>query len=182
MRRVVDVLVRARDSLLEMDDASIFAGQAGAASVDGSPYQPAPAGVQRFGFVHRSELQPILTRAFADSDDAFERGDFGAALVLVCGVLEAIITDALEHAAHGAPAGEERPRVVDMAFAARIAAAERAGLIRGGCARLPRLALAYRDLLDDDGVLCADAIVTARDARVAGQVLRVVIRDLDPGR
>jgi hypothetical protein len=185
VRRVVGVLARARTSLLQVDgDPSITAREADAASVDAGPYRPGleAAGGQRFTFVHRSELQPILARAFADSGNAFERGDFGDALVLACGVLETIITDALEHAIEAAQPAGDGPRVVDTAFAARIAAAERAGLIRGGCARLPRIGLAYRDLLDEDGDLRADAIVTARDARVAGQVLRVVIRDLDPGR
>ena len=38
------------------------------------------------------------------------------------------------------------------------------------------------DLTDDEGRLKDEAIVSERDARVAGQVLRVVMRDLDPGR
>jgi hypothetical protein len=64
----------------------------------------------------------------------------------------------------------------------RIAAAERTRLIRGGCARLPPVARRYRDLTDADGELRADAPVSEREARLAGQVLRVVMRDLDPGR
>ena len=67
-------------------------------------------------------------------------------------------------------------------FEERIAAAERAGLIRGGCARLPPVARKYRDLTDADGELRTDAAVSEREARLAGQVLRVVMRDLDPGR
>jgi hypothetical protein len=161
VRRIVDVLAQARASLQQMDvDAD--AGD-----------EPAPANVARFAFVHRRELQPILDRTFADSRDAFDGGDFASALVLGCTVLDAIVTDALEHA--GRLVGE-------MSFDARIAAAERAALIRGGCARLPRIALDYRDLLDASGTIRCDAIVLARDARVVGQVLRVVMRDLDPGR
>ncbi len=38
------------------------------------------------------------------------------------------------------------------------------------------------DLTDADGDLRADVQVSERDARIAGQVLRVVMRDLDPGR
>jgi hypothetical protein len=59
-------------------------------------------------------------------------------------------------------------------FDARIAAAERSGLIRGGCSRLPAIARAYRD--------GEPPVVTARDAKVARQVLHVVMRDLNPGR
>jgi len=42
-------------------------------------------------------------------------------------------------------------------------------------ARLPAVARGYRDL-------AADAAVSERDAKVARQVLNVVMRDLDPGR
>ena len=44
------------------------------------------------------------------------------------------------------------------------------------------MARTYRDLTDADGELRAGATVTEREARLAGQVLRVVMRDLDPGR
>jgi hypothetical protein len=72
--------------------------------------------------------------------------------------------------------------MADWSFERRIAAAESAGLIRSGCARLPTVARAYRDLTDADGELRGDADVSEREARLAGQVLRVVMRDLDPGR
>jgi hypothetical protein len=174
VRRLVDVLARARASLLQMDDAAGWLDASGADSTSAGPSPP------RFGFVHRRELHAVLERTFADSRSAFERGDFGLALVLACGVLDAIVTDALEHAGSRLPA--ESVPLADLPFDARIAAAKRAGLIGGGCARLPPIALRYRDLLDAAGDLRHDAIVLGRDARIAGQVLRVVMRDLDPGR
>ena len=67
-------------------------------------------------------------------------------------------------------------------FQDRIVAAERAGLIRGACARLPPVARTYRELTDGDGELRPGVSVTEREARLAGQVLRVVMRDLNPGR
>src|SRR5204863_266464 len=70
----------------------------------------------------------------------------------------------------------------DWSFGARIAAAEREGLIRGGCARLPPVARTYRDLTDAEGKFRSDVSVSERDARVTTQVLHVVMRDLDPGR
>jgi hypothetical protein len=63
-----------------------------------------------------------------------------------------------------------------MTFESRIAAAEKLGLIRGGCARLPPVARAYREVAE------SDAAISERDAKVARQVLHVVMRDLDPGR
>jgi hypothetical protein len=63
---------------------------------------------RRFEFVHNAELRPVPQQTFADSRDALERGEFALALILSCGVIET-----------------------------RIAAAESAGLIRNGCARLP---------------------------------------------
>jgi hypothetical protein len=94
------------------------------------------------------------------------------------------VTDALEHkglsalAASGTPAG----KIADWSFDTRLAVAEKAGLIRGGCARLPAAARTYRDLTTADSESDPEATVSERDARQAGQVLRVVMRDLDPGR
>jgi hypothetical protein len=97
-----------------------------------------------------------------------------------CGILEAIVTDALERkgrsalAASGAPVGN----IADWSFETRLAVAEKSGLIRGGCARLPAVARRYRD--HDENA--SEVTVSERDARLAGQVLHVVMRDLNPGR
>jgi hypothetical protein len=168
VERILGVLAQGATSLSSLDD--VAAASSGAA--------PRP---RRFEFVHNAELRPVFERAFADSRDALERGQFGLALILSCGVIEAVLTDALDHVApraHDAPEG----RVADWSFETRIAVAERAGLIRGGCARLPPVARTYRDLTDADGELRRDVAVSEREARLAGQVLHVVMRDLDPGR
>jgi hypothetical protein len=165
--RILGVLAQGATSLSRMDDVAASSGAA-----------PRP---RQFEFVHSAELRPILEQTFADSRDALERGEFGLALILSCGVIEAVLTDALDHArqqAHDAPEG----RIADWSFERRIAAAESAGLIRSGCARLPPVARRYRDLTDADGELRVDAPVSEREARLAGQVLHVVMRDLDPGR
>jgi hypothetical protein len=165
--RILDVLAQGATSLSSMDDVAASSGAA-----------PRP---RQFEFVHDADLRPVLEQTFADSRDALERGEFGLALLLSCGVIEAVLTDALDHArqpAHDAPEG----RIPDWSFERRIAAAESAGLIRSGCARLPPVARRYRDLTDADGELRVDAPVSEREARLAGQVLHVVMRDLDPGR
>jgi hypothetical protein len=165
--RILGVLAQGATSLSRMDDLA--------------PSSGAPPRPRQFEFVHNAELRPVLEQTFADSRDAFERGKFGLALILSCGVIEAALTDALDHArprAYDAPDG----RIADWSFERRIAAAERAGLIRSGCARLPPVARRYRDLTDADGELRVDAPVSEREARLAGQVLHVVMRDLDPGR
>ena len=188
--RILDVLAQGAASLSRMDD--VEAASSGAA--------PRP---RQFEFVHNAELRPVLERAFADSRGAFERGEFGLALILSCGVIDAVLTDALDQRAagrgqqaglddrggglddrRGGPSGPPAvdSRIADWSFEMRIAAAERAGFIRGGCARLPPVARKYRDLTDADGELRAEAPVSEREARLAGQVLRVVMRDLDPGR
>jgi hypothetical protein len=77
-------------------------------------------------------------------------------------------------AASGAPAG----KIADWSFDERLAVAEKAGLIRGGRARLPAVARAYRDHADNGN----NATVSERDAKLAGQVLNVIMRDLNPGR
>jgi hypothetical protein len=151
--RIIAVLERARHSLTHMDEVAVASSAA------------APP-VHRFDFVHNAQLRPVLEQAFDESGRAFEEGDFTGSLTTSCSIIETMLTDALEHG--GLDANGE--------FAARITAAERAGLIRGGCARLPAIARAYRD------APASTMTVTAREAKVARQVLHVVMRDLDPGR
>ena len=193
--RILDVLSQGAASLSRMDDV--------AAASTGVPPRP-----RRFEFVRNAELRPVLERAFDDSREAFERGEFALALVLSCSVIESLLTDALDAAApttddrrggpsvgdrRGGPSGDDRrggPSDGDRrggpsgppSFEQRFAQAENAGIIRGGCARLPAVARAYHDLTDEAGDLRAGVNVTEREARLAGQVLRVVMRDLDPGR
>jgi hypothetical protein len=180
--RLLEVLEQATESLARIDEhASVAAA-------------PAP---RRFDFVHNPDLRPIVEQAYLDSGHALSEGHFHEAFVTCCGILEAIITDALEHPrltpsrSDGAAerwrdarseddrrtkaSAEPLDAIVDWTFDARIAAAEQAGLIRGGCARLSQSARTYRDLAPDAGI-------SERDAKVVRQVLHVVMRDLDPGR
>lgn len=167
VQRLIDVLTQASTALSREDGGPVMIS-----STDVPP--------RRFEFVHNPELRQVLEQAFTDSHQAMEQGDFDRAMRISCGILESIITDALEHkglselAASGAPAA----KIADCSFDERIAVAEKAGLIRGGCARLPDVARAYRD----DNANGHTIAVTERDARVAGQVLNVIMRDLNPGR
>jgi hypothetical protein len=172
IQRLLGVLEQAVASLSKSDNGSI---------ISTSSEAPPP---RRFEFVHNRELRPVVERAYTDSRRALEQKDYEAALLTSCGILEAIVTDALEHRglssllASGAPA----EKIVDWSFETRLTVAERAGLIRSGCARLPAVARAYRDDNDANSDSGMKAAITERDARLAGQVLRVVMRDLDPGR
>ena len=153
------LLVRARGTALEQADVGDIVDR-----IVGVLEQAA-----RFDFVHDRDLRPVVEQAYVESRDALDRQEYEAALATTCGILEAIITDALAHV-RAADAAD----LAALSFADRIAAAERAGLIRGACARLPAAALRYRD----GGAV----VISERDARVAGQVLNVVMRDLNPGR
>jgi hypothetical protein len=155
-----------------LDRASVAVS--GQQSAVGSQPSAGPQ-VRRFEFVHDTELRPILEQAYMDSRSALENGQFGLAFVTSCSVLEAILTDALEHA-------DDAGKVRDWSFDTRIVAAERRGLIRGACARLPPSARTYRELTTAEGDLRPDIVISQREARLAGQVLQVVMRDLDPGR
>lgn len=155
VERILDVLDQAGASLVRMDDVAVASSTV------------APAR-RRFEFVHDAQLRPVLEQAFVDSGRALEDGDFQLAFMTSCGVLEAIITDALDYARHSG--------VAESSFDQRIAAAETRGLIRGGCARLPSVARTYRAAAESDGP------VSERDAKVVRQVLHIVMRDLDPGR
>jgi hypothetical protein len=158
VERVVRVLAQGAASLARLDKAE--------------PGPSAPPRPRRFGFA-RPELRPILEDALAESGQAFDRGDFARALILTSSVLEAVLTDALDRAG-------VRTDVVSLE--ARILAAEGARLIGGGCARLPPAARRYLDLTDAAGELRPGVDVSEREARLAAQVLRVIMRDLDPGR
>jgi len=182
VQRLLDVLEQAVASLSGMDDGPGVSGHSSASSEVPPP--------RRFEFVHNLELRPVVERAYIDSRRALEQQDYNMALLTSCGILEAIVTDALEHkglsalAASGAPDGKTAEgKIADWSFETRLAVAERAGLIRSGCARLPAVARTYRDHTDAGGGESGlKATVSERDARVAGQVLHVVMRDLDPGR
>jgi hypothetical protein len=169
--RLVDVLEQAVTALSRMRN-----GHGASPSSESSEAAPPP---RRFGFVHNPELRPVLEQAYSDSRDALDEGRFGPALLTSSGILEAIVTDALEHKGLSALAAADPPvgKIVDWSFEDRLAVAERAGLIHGGCARLPPVARQYRNLTDADNVT-----VSEQDARRATQVLHVVMRDLDPGR
>jgi hypothetical protein len=158
--RILDVLHQAGASLSRMEDVEAVASAG------------APA-TRRFDFVHNRKLRPILEQAYVDTGRALEEGDFTNSLVGSCGIIEAMLTDALEH---------RGLQIANGGLDARAAAAEKAGLIRGGCARLPPVARAYRDAAAEDGQAAPALTVSARDAKVARQVLHVVMRDLDPGR
>ena len=171
VERLVGVLDQAVISLSRMDDGQRASGSPQAA--------PLP---RRFDFVHNVELRPVVEQAYADSRDAFEQGSYGVALINSCGILEAIVTDALDHKGLDALAGVAIParEIADWSFGERLAVAEQVGLIRGGCARLPEIARRYREINDADGN--PQLTVSERDAQRTTQVLHVVMRDLDPGR
>jgi hypothetical protein len=170
--RLIEVLEQAVRTLSQMDD-----GPANSASTE----SPAP---RRFDFVHNVELRPVVEQAFSDSKRALEEKHYDLALRTSCGILEAIVTDALEHKGLGALGASDAPagKIGDWSFETRLAVAEAAGLIRGGCARLPGIARTYRDPAESGEEGHAKVTVSERDARITGQVLHVVMRDLDPGR
>ncbi len=170
VQRLIAVLEQAVASLKGIGEGPTLSGKNAT-----FPEAPAP---HRFDFIHNLELRPVAEQAYSDGQNAFERGEYGTAMLTYCGILEAIVTDAMENKGLKALLGSGAPaeKISDWSFETRLTVAERAGLIRGGCARLPAIARGYRD--DAAGT----AAVSERDAKITGQVLRVVMRDLDPGR
>jgi hypothetical protein len=171
VKRLLAVLEQAVASLSRDDAAAIVA----------SSDAPAP---HRFDFVHNPELRPVVEQAYTDGRRALDEGDYELALLTSCGILEAIVTDALEHTGLTALAAADTPagKIADWSFQTRVAVAERTGLIGSGCARLPAVARRYRDLTNTNGGERSKPTISERDARQAGQVLHVVMRDLNPGR
>jgi hypothetical protein len=171
VERLVRVLDQAVVSLSQMG-----AGQSGSTSPAAAPPP------HRFDFVHNLELRPVLEQAYINGRDALEQGNYDVALIHSCGILESIVTDALEHVGLDALVVARIPvgNIGDWSFNDRLAIAERSGVIRGGCARLPEIARMYREITDADGN--PQLAVTERDAVRTKQVLHVVMGDLDPGR
>lgn len=170
--RLVSVLDQAVMSLSRMGTEEALSASPQAA--------PLP---RRFDFVHNVELRPVLEQAYAAARDSLEAIDYGAALTGAAGILEAIITDGLDNQGLDALAGATQVpagKIADWSFDERLAVAEKAGLIRGGCARLPESARRYRDHADAHGDPEAEA--SESEAKRTLQVLHVVMRDLDPGR
>ncbi len=172
VRQLLAVLDQAAASLTHSSHAAL---------VSASCETPAP---RRFDFVHKAEIRPVLERAYANSRAALEQGDFQLSLITAAGILESIVTDALEHQGLGAllASGAPPESISTWSFATRLAVAEKAGLIGAGAVRLPEIARSYRERMNEKGDALPDAIVSERDARRTGQVLHVIMRDLDPGR
>jgi hypothetical protein len=172
VQQLLVVLGQAVATLSHSNDAGIASATAEA---------PAP---HRFDFVHNAEIRPVLEQAYVDGRKALDKGDFQLALVTYCGILEAIVTDALEYKGLGAliASGVPTEKIADWSFETRLAVGEKVGLIRGGAARLPEVARTYRDRMNTEGEAIPDEAVSERDARRTGQVLHVIMRDLDPGR
>jgi hypothetical protein len=173
INRLVDVLDQAVLSLSRMGDEQAVAASSEAASLP-----------RRFEFVHNPELRPVVEQAYSDSRRALEQSSYSLALITSCGILETIVTDALEHKGLSDLAAADIPpgKIVDWSFEARLAIAERAGLIRRECARLPPVARRYRDLMDTGDERSPHVTVSELEAKRTSQVLHVVMRDLDPGR
>jgi hypothetical protein len=162
--RIVGVLGQAITSLKQAPAAS---------TADSSPLK------RRFDFVHDPALRPVLEAAYVGGRSALEQGEFRTALLTSCSILEAIVTDRLMHDLPADTAPKEP--ILDWPFGERIAAAERARLIGGGCTRLPAIAWKYRELVGD-GKGDPRLVVTEQEARLTSQVLQVILRDLNPGR
>jgi hypothetical protein len=168
VRRIVAVLRQARTSLDHLAEDS---GRPPAAPAPSSP---------RFDFVANAPLRTRLEQVYRESQAAFDRREYGLALVGACSLLDAIITDALDQHRGSADATAGSP--ADLSFSERIAAAEAAQLVSAGCRRLPAAARAYPTLLDAGGDLRSDADISEQDARTSFQVLRVIMRDRAPVR
>ena len=157
---------------------------ADAAAVPAADPAGPPPPRPRFTFIEDATLRSRLEGAYLDGQQAFSRGEFGLALLTFCSILETIITAALERRGLDQLTPHDPPAepIVDWPFGTRIAVAERAGIISRGCARLPGVAREYRALLDAQGETAEDTFISARDARLASDVLHVILRDLAPGR
>ena len=103
VQRLLGVLEQAVATLSGMDGGK---GPGFTAYSSASSEAPPP---RRFEFVHNPELRPVLEQAYIDSRRALEEGNYDLALRTSCGILEAIVTDALEHKGLSALAASSAP-------------------------------------------------------------------------
>jgi hypothetical protein len=166
-------------SVLDLASASLLQLERGAA-----PGGPPAAATDRFAFIADPTLRTGLAEVDRAAQDAFDRGAHRLALVSTCSVLESVITECIQRAALSALAASGAPDdpITTWSFDTRIAVAQAIGCISAGCARLPPSARRYRELLDANGDVRDDVSVSEQEARRARQVLRVILRDLAPGR
>jgi hypothetical protein len=174
---VIDIVTRI---LGVLDQAAASLTQSSAEAVAAASRQIPPA--HRFEFVRDATLRAHLEQAYANSQTLYERGDFALAFVTSCSVLEAIVTEALERAGSKLAEAKLTGAVASWSLHERLVAAEKVGVISAACARLPESARHYRDLLDQDGDLRPSATVSGLEAKRVAQVLRIILRDLSPGR
>ena len=126
----------------------------------------------------------MVESRYTDSRRALEQKEYHLALLTSCGILEAIVTDALEHRGlsslveSGAPAEKIGLVVSEHASPRRGEGGIDSQRVRPPAGHRPSLSRSY---VGNDGI-GVKTEVTERDARTAGQVLHVVMRDLDPGR
>jgi hypothetical protein len=173
VNRILGVLAQATASLIQSPLEEVAAAAA----------RPTPGPAARFDFVRDLQLRTHLERAYGDSRDLYERGEFALAFVTSCSVLDAIVTEALERVDRNRLlALEPTGAVGTWSFSDRLGAAEQLGAISAACARLPASARLYRELLDEAGNLRAGVAVSDIEAKRTAQVLRIIIRDLSPGR
>ena len=135
--RILDVLAQGAASLSHLEDVS-----------KSSAATPRP---RQFEFVHDPELRPVLEHTYDDGRDALGRGDGAGALIFSCGIIEALLTDALDHAR--SPADELEGNIADWSFEKHIPAAEGAGLIHSGCSTCRQSPGEVPGLTDADGNL-----------------------------
>jgi hypothetical protein len=167
--QLLEVLRKAVAVLSQENLSTIAAASAGA---------PAP---RRFEFVRNREIRPVLEQAYIDGRNALDKADYDFALITLSGILEAIVTDALEHRGLAALSTLNTPagKISDWTFQTRLELAEKAGLIRTW-ARLPEAARKYRE--QAEGEELSRGRISESDARRTAQVLQMTMRDLDPGR
>ena len=103
VQRLLGVLEQAVATLSGMDGGK---GPGFTAYSSASSEAPPP---RRFEFVHDPELRPVLEQAYIDSRRVLEEGNYDLALRTSCGILEAIVTDALEHKGLSALAASSAP-------------------------------------------------------------------------
>jgi hypothetical protein len=167
IERLLGVLDQAAVALSQLDDP---------AEVPNATRETSQA-PRRFDFVHNRDLRLVLEQAYVEGGRALDESEFGRALLVSAGILETIVTDALQYSPANTadlPPGD----LTTWTFLKRLEAAEKAGLMRSGWRRLPLIAQNYRERSESEVL----GLATEREARQCLQVLNVVMRDLNPGR
>lgn len=133
-----------------------------------------------FSFVHNSELRDIIERDFSEIQRAFISQCWKSVIILCGGAMEAVLADLLMNNSVEAMASAKAPDKKDITrwgLSDLIAVCVDLKLVTQGVEKLSHPLREYRNLVHPGIELREKLVIDAEEARIALEVLNIVLRD-----